>query len=229
MSPKPSNGSVVMAIAGGLIEARELLNRLDAAAGDGDLGLTAARAAEALIESAPDLDGLDGAGALKSIGMTLVRRAPSTGGTLIAFALLAAARVDDNAESGVEGSAAAMLEAARDEIATRGKVQVGGRTMLDALTPAATAFRTAADRGEPIATCVTDAARAADEGARSTIHMEATTGRAGWLADRARGHEDAGARLIAIVFASAATAASATAAAASDVAAPPTAPGLDEL
>jgi hypothetical protein len=59
--------------------------------------------------------------------------------------------------------------------------------------------------------------------------MEATTGRAGWLADRARGHEDAGARLIAIVFASAATAASATAAAASHVAARPTAPGLDEL
>jgi hypothetical protein len=36
--------------------------------------------------------------------------------------------------------------------------------------------------------------------------MEATTGRAGWLADRARGHEDAGARLAAIVLEAAAAA-----------------------
>jgi hypothetical protein len=34
--------------------------------------------------------------------------------------------------------------------------------------------------------------------------MTATVGRAGWLADRARGHEDAGARLIALAFAAAA-------------------------
>jgi hypothetical protein len=30
--------------------------------------------------------------------------------------------------------------------------------------------------------------------------MAATIGRAGWLAERAKGHEDAGARLIALIF-----------------------------
>jgi hypothetical protein len=34
--------------------------------------------------------------------------------------------------------------------------------------------------------------------------MRAKVGRAGWLADRSEGHEDAGAHLVAVMFASAA-------------------------
>jgi dihydroxyacetone kinase len=50
-----------------------------------------------------------------------------------------------------------------------------------------------------------DAATAADAGARATASMAAKVGRAGWLAERAAGHEDAGARLIAVAFAAAAS------------------------
>jgi len=208
MSRAPSIAAVVVAVAGRLTDSRDLLNRLDAAAGDGDLGLTAGRAADALLELAPTLDGLPAADALKAIGITLSRRAPSTGGTLIAFALLAAARVESRAGQTETAAAADMIEAARDQVSTRGKVAPGDRTMLDALDPAALAFRAAADRGEPFASCLAVAAAAADAGASSTVHMEATTGRAGWLADRARGNEDAGARLIAVIFSAADSAAS---------------------
>ena len=100
---------------------------------------------------------------------------------------------------------ASLLEAGRDEIARRGKVATGDRTMLDAVAPAAAAFREAADAGATIVACLAAAAAAAGDGATSTISMEATTGRAGWLADRARGNEDAGARLIAVVFEALAT------------------------
>ena len=206
MSQEPSIGDVVVAVAGGLTDARDLLNRLDGVAGDGDLGLTASRAAEALVELAPTLAGLPASDALKAIGMTLARRSPSTGGTLIAFACLAAARVEPVADQSPVAAAAGLLEAARDEIARRGKVQPGDRTMLDALAPAAAAFREGADAGSDVAACLAAAAAAADGGATSTIDMDATTGRAGWLADRARGHEDAGARLIAVIFAAAASA-----------------------
>ena len=98
MSHVPSIGDVVVAVAGGLSDARDLLNRLDGVAGDGDLGLTASRAAEALVELAPTLAGLPASEALKAIGMALARRSPSTGGTLIAFACLAAARVEPVAD-----------------------------------------------------------------------------------------------------------------------------------
>ena len=45
---------------------------------------------------------------------------------------------------------------------------------------------------------------AADEGAEATATMAAKVGRAGWLADRAAGHEDAGARLVAMALRAAA-------------------------
>jgi phosphoenolpyruvate---glycerone phosphotransferase subunit DhaL len=201
----PSVGGVVTAIAAALVDARDSLNELDGAAGDGDLGLTAGRAAEALVEIAPTLDAQEPAAAARAIGMALARRAPSTGGTLIAFACLAAGKVDARDATGLT-LLATLLEAARDEVATRGKVAVGDRTMLDALAPAVTAIRQAADAGGAVADALMSAASAADTGATATAEMAATTGRAGWLADRARGHEDAGARLVAIVFDAAATA-----------------------
>ena len=200
MSRPPSIGEVVVAVAGGLTEARDLLNRLDGVAGDGDLGLTAGRAAEALVELAPSLDGLSAAEALKSVGMTLAKRAPSTGGTLIAFACLAAARVEPDEGQPAAAAIADRLDAAAGEIARRGKVGPGDRTMLDALAPAAAAFRAAAAAGSAVAACLAAAAAAADAGSTSTVAMEPTTGRAAWLADRARGHEDAGARLVAIIL-----------------------------
>jgi phosphoenolpyruvate---glycerone phosphotransferase subunit DhaL len=203
-----SVGDVVAAIAAALVDARDDLNVLDGAAGDGDLGLTAGRAAEALVEIAPTLDAQEPTAAARAIGMALARRAPSTGGTLIAFACLAAAKVDPAGTTGASGLPllALMLEAARDEVASRGKVAAGDRTMLDALAPAVAAIREAADRGVAIDVALAGAAAAAEAGATATAGMAATTGRAGWLADRALGHEDAGAHLVAIVFGAAAAA-----------------------
>jgi phosphoenolpyruvate---glycerone phosphotransferase subunit DhaL len=197
----PSVGEVLLTIAAALRDSRDELNRLDGVAGDGDLGLTAGRAADALEELAPTLPD-DPTAAARAIGMALARKAPSTGGTLIAFACLAAGKVELPAGSGGLAGAAALLDAARDEVARRGKVAPGDRTMLDALGPAVDALRASVAAGEADpAAAFASVARAADDGARATEAMEATTGRAGWLADRARGHEDAGARLVAIVFA----------------------------
>jgi dihydroxyacetone kinase len=76
--------------------------------------------------------------------------------------------------------------------------------MLDALRPAADALAGAAANDADIPAAVAAAASAADQGARATASMAAKVGRAGWLADRAAGHEDAGARLVALAFAAAA-------------------------
>jgi phosphoenolpyruvate---glycerone phosphotransferase subunit DhaL len=201
MTREPSIRDVVLAVVAALSESRELLNRLDGVAGDGDLGVTAGRAAEALTELAPTLAESTAAEALKAVGMTLARRAPSTGGTLLAFACLAAGKVEPGVDPDVRRAVADHLAAARDEVARRGKVTPGDRTMLDALDPAVVAFGIAVDGDRDLGSCLAAAAAAADAGATATTGMEPTTGRAGWLADRARGHEDAGARLVAIVFA----------------------------
>jgi len=100
----------------------------------------------------------------------------------------------------------AYLEAAATSIAMRGKVERGGRTMLDALDPAAEALRVAARRGASPDETAEAAARAAEAGAVATAAMAPTVGRAAWLADRARGHEDAGARFVAMAMEAAAAA-----------------------
>ncbi|MEA2675639.1 MAG: hypothetical protein QOI92_2831 [Chloroflexota bacterium] len=204
----PSAGlvSIVRAIATDLLDRKDELNRLDGVAGDGDLGLTMTTAANALLELAPSLDALQEADAIRRCGTEIARRAPSTGGTLIAFALMATAKANVAPDAPPLDRAAAYLDAAAASVAQRGHVEPGDRTMLDALRPAADAIREAADTGTDPATALRKAATASDAGARGTAAMAAKVGRAGWLADRAAGHEDAGARLIAVIFGAAARA-----------------------
>jgi len=204
MSGGAGVAGLVVALANELLEARDELNRLDGVAGDGDLGLTVTNAARALIELAPSLDELSEADAIRRCGTEIARKAPSTGGTLIAFALMAAAKAPIEPEASAAARAAAYLEAAAATVAQRGQVAPGDRTMLDALAPAAAAVRRVADAGGDAQAAAREAASAAGEGARSTASMNAKVGRAGWLAERAAGHEDAGARLVAMAFAAAA-------------------------
>lgn len=196
--------ALLSSVATELLDHRDELNRLDGVAGDGDLGLTVTTACRALLELAPALAGLPEAEAIRKAGMEIARKAPSTGGTLLAFALMAAAKAPVEPDAPGLVRAAAYLEAATASIAQRGQVGPGDRTMLDALGPAATALRAALDAGEAPSEAAREAASAADEGAHATATMPAKVGRAGWLAERAAGNEDAGARLVALALAAAA-------------------------
>ena len=195
--------SLVVATARDVAGHAGLLNRLDGLAGDGDLGITASHAADALESVAVAAAAMQPGAALRRLGRALASGAPSTGGTLIAFAFMAAGGAD-LPDADVGARAIAALEAARDAIAQRGDVAVGDRTMLDALSPAADAFHIALSEGASIPEGATAAAAAAEAGAQATTGMEPKVGRAGWLKDRARGNEDPGARLVALAFAAAA-------------------------
>lgn len=200
---EPSRGlaDLVLAVASELLGHRDELNRLDGVAGDGDLGLTVSSAARALIDLAPTLAPLPEADAIRRCGTEIARRAPSTGGTLIAFALMAAAKAGVDPDAAAIDRAAGYVAAAADSVAQRGQVAPGDRTMLDALQPASDALRAAVGQGDDSASAARDAAGAAEAGAGATAGMAARVGRAGWLADRAAGHEDAGARLVALAMA----------------------------
>jgi dihydroxyacetone kinase len=197
---------LIRVVAADLLERKDELNRLDGVAGDGDLGLTVTTGARALLDLAASLETMPEADAIRRCGTEIARRAPSTGGTLIACGLLAAAKAAVDPAAGGVARAAAYLEAAADSIAQRGQVAPGDRTMLDALGPAADAMRAATDGGDDAGIALEKAARAADAGAKATATMVAKVGRAGWLADRAAGHEDAGARLVAMAVDAAARA-----------------------
>lgn len=179
------------------------LNELDGWAGDGDLGVTVSTAAGVVLGLLPRLGEATVQGVLAQCGMAVAREAPSTAGTLIAAGLLRAAQAASEAK-GDAATLARLLEAGQAGIADLGRAEPGSKTMLDALGPATDAASEAATRGESLASAVEAAAAAADMGAKATASMQPRHGRAGWLAQRSIGHEDGGARLVAIVLAAAA-------------------------
>jgi dihydroxyacetone kinase-like protein len=180
------------------------LNALDGKAGDGDLGVTMSTAARVVTELLRDADGQSPADLFRASGAAIAREAPSTCGTLVATGLLRASKAVAESDAADATTLARALDAARKGIATRGQAEPGSKTMLDALAPAAAAAAAEAERGGDVQTALRAAADAADAGAKATVSMVPRHGRAGWLADRSAGHEDAGARLVAIVLAAAA-------------------------
>jgi dihydroxyacetone kinase-like protein len=82
------------------------------------------------------------------------------------------------------------LGVAVDAVKTRGKSDVGQKTMLDVLAP----IRDALAAGEePVA--------AANRAAEATIPMRAVRGRASFLGERSIGHMDPGARSSTLIIA----------------------------
>lgn len=178
-----------------LAAAEAQLTELDAAAGDGDLGLSMTRAASA-IRAMPASDWATPPAALKHLAAALGRAIAGSSGPFYATALVRAARGLPDDPGPQEWADA--LDAAAAAIAELGGARPGDRTMLDALVPAAMAFRTALDAGKPPAAAWTDALGAAREGAAATAQMYPRVGRAAYLGDRALGHPDAGAVAVTI-------------------------------
>lgn len=197
---------VMAAVAADMAARHDELNRLDAAAGDGDLGNTvtiAAQAVRAAVDASADADP---ATLLRRCGTDVATAAPSTTGTLTARGMLGAAQAISTADSQSPvrllylGFAAALAA-----IQGAGKAAPGDKTMIDALAPAVAALSEHADAHAPLSDALAAAAGAAALGAEQTKDMTAKAGRARWLAERSHGAEDAGARLVALVLESAAS------------------------
>ncbi|SFK52288.1 dihydroxyacetone kinase family protein [Falsiroseomonas stagni] len=182
----------VLAVATALEGAEARLTALDAATGDGDLGLSLARGAAAL-RALPDGAFADAPTVLTAMAAALRRAIAGSSGPFYATALLRAARALPAQPAPADWAAA--LEAAVEAISGLGGARPGDRTMLDALHPAALAFRAALPGGG--AAALAAAARAAEAGAAATAAMRPRLGRASYLGDRALGHTDAGAAAIA--------------------------------
>ena len=122
-APGPSAGlaDLLAGVATALAGHRDVLNRLDGVAGDGDLGVTVSQAAEAIIAIVPEIRDLPVADAIRTVGSELARKAPSTSGTLVAFAFLAAGRVGEIDADASGARAIPYLEAPRRRLLREGR------------------------------------------------------------------------------------------------------------
>ncbi len=124
---------------------RDDLSKLDSAIGDGDHGMTIARAmgiAEKVIEESEkkELKGL-----LKDVGWGVMGVDGGATGPLLGSFLMGLSNGIDELETIDCPTLAAMFEAGLAGVRRQSKAQIGDKTMMDALLPAVDAFRQAAD------------------------------------------------------------------------------------
>ncbi|CRK59002.1 Phosphoenolpyruvate-dihydroxyacetone phosphotransferase, ADP-binding subunit DhaL [Alloactinosynnema sp. L-07] len=181
--------AAVRAAAAVITEYRDELVRLDQAIGDGDHGENLKRGfgfvVAALDQSTPDTP----AGVLKLVATTLISKVGGAAGPLYGTAFLRASTAVGAAPELTPELVAAALRAGLEGVVARGKAEVGDKTMVDALAPAADAAQ-----GDTVAAVLAAAAKAAEAGAEATVPLVARKGRASYLGERSAGHLDPGAR-----------------------------------
>ncbi len=192
MDATQATRAVLEEMAAAMEENRRQLTKLDSEIGDGDHGNNMHRGFQAALERLDGADPSTPADVLKAVSMALISKVGGAAGPLYGTAFLRASTALGSEEEVSAEDAAGALEAALGGIKQRGKAEVGDKTIVDALEPAAEAAKEVAGEGS-VAAVFRAAADAAEEGAESTVPMTARRGRASYLGARAQGHKDPGA------------------------------------
>ena len=170
------------------------LTRLDSAIGDGDHGTNMNRGYKAAVQR---LDGLEGdqdfGSVFKAIGMALIGKVGGASGPLYGSLFLGMGKELGDATEVEDQRLAAALRAGYDSVVARGKAQLEDKTMLDAWHPALEALDADLAEGKELGPALDEAAEAAAAGMKATIPMIARKGRASYLGERSRDHQDPGA------------------------------------
>nr|WP_044291256.1 dihydroxyacetone kinase subunit DhaL [Rivularia sp. PCC 7116] len=172
---------------------KDYLTELDAAIGDADHGINMQRGFKKVIEKLPTVADKDIGTILKTVSMTLISSIGGASGPLYGtFFLRASTAVAGKQELDAE-NILELLKTGLDGIIARGKTQLGDKTMVDSLHPAVMAFEQAINDGADVKNAVEKAVAAAEQGMKETIPMVAKKGRASYLGERSKGHQDPGA------------------------------------
>jgi dihydroxyacetone kinase-like protein len=170
-------------------EHRQELVALDTAIGDGDHGTNMDRGMRKALEKLESQEQADAGAVLKTVAMALVSNVGGAAGPLYGTLLLqmgtALAGKDD---IDLETYAGAWRKGMQG-VQARGKAELGDKTMLDALAPGVEALEKAPDLDSGLR----EALSAAEAGMQDTIPLVARKGRASYLGERSKDHQDPGA------------------------------------
>jgi dihydroxyacetone kinase-like protein len=167
------------------------LRDLDAALGDGDLGITVQSGSAAVVKA---LGALPEEATLNEIMLAAAKAFstanPSTFAALVGGGLLVAAKTVKDKDAIGRDEALAIGQAVAARIIERGKSQVGDKTVLDALVPSLDVL--AASQGSATDTLDAMIGKASEQ-VSATATLQSKKGRAAWVQERSIGHADPGA------------------------------------
>ena len=165
----------------------DTLNAADGKLGDGDLGITMTRGMAEIAAVRDDLPEDLGLAMLKC-SQAFTKSSGSSYGTLMALGMMAIAK-QIKGQTAVEPSElTALVAVVRDQIQTRGKAEIGGKTVIDSLDAIAKQMSGMTDL-EDIRTA---AVVAVDEALAAFRDKPATMGRARMFGEKSIGLDDPG-------------------------------------
>lgn len=183
-----------------LNQEKEYLTELDAAMGDGDLGLTMTNGFKTIYDELDNIDSEDMGTIFMKLGMKMNSTVASTMGTLMSICLIKGAKEVKGIKAiGIEESVKMGIAAVKG-VSERGKAKVGDRTMLDSLSPAVDALEAALKEKSTLTEAFTKAFDAAQRGVEKTKQLKPVFGRAAYYRDKPLGTPDSGAVAIMYVF-----------------------------
>jgi dihydroxyacetone kinase-like protein len=180
-------------IAKAVEEHKDYLTELDSAIGDADHGINLNRGFSKAWEKVNAGSYADVGGVFRDVAMSMMSSVGGASGPLYGTLFM---KMSAKLAGKSEADASLFAESLRDGLAgivALGKAQVGDKTMVDALTPAADALSAEAASGADLISALKRTLEAAEEGMKSTIPLVARKGRASYLGERSAGHQDPGA------------------------------------
>ncbi|MGY4687820.1 dihydroxyacetone kinase subunit DhaL [Petrotoga sp. DB-2] len=183
---------IFIKIADVLIENKNYLTELDAAIGDADHGINMARGFKKVKEKIEDDSFKNNSDLVKTVAMTLISTVGGASGPLYGTAFLNISKIIPDSDFDID-SFIKIGETIIEGIQKLGKAQQGEKTMLDTIIPAVNALRESKVKGLSLERALEECKKAAEEGMKATIPLLATKGRASYLGERSKGHQDPGA------------------------------------
>ncbi|MBD2356191.1 dihydroxyacetone kinase subunit L [Tolypothrix sp. FACHB-123] len=172
---------------------KEYLTELDAAIGDADHGINMERGFKKAIAQLPTVADKDIGSIFKAVSMTLISTVGGASGPLYGTWFLRASTEVTGRQELTEQDLLKLFQSGLNGVLARGKAQLGDKTMIDVLSPAAIAFEKVVAEGGDTVTALQQAVAAAEQGMQDTTPMLAKKGRASYLGERSIGHQDPGA------------------------------------
>jgi dihydroxyacetone kinase-like protein len=179
--------SAAVAVSNVAAAARDELNSQDGKLGDGDLGITVANGFAAVAEDAAGL-GDDLGQAFLGCSKAFQRVSSSSFGTLVATAFMSAAKASKGRTEVDWSEVPGIIAGARDAMLSRGRGELGAKSVLDSLDAIARATAGLAEPAAILAAADGAASAALDEFRDKPNRL----GRARMFGDKSRGVDDPG-------------------------------------
>jgi dihydroxyacetone kinase-like protein len=187
-------------LASAIILSKERLDVLDAACGDGDLGVGMHIGFSSVKGAVEQKANGDIGDLLDTAGRALLSSVGGASGALFGTLFIEMGKAAGHkSEIGLK-DLSNMFGRSLEKIRQRGGAQLGDKTLIDALGPAVLSLNAAQQRDLDLEMALHGAYEAASAGAESTKNLVAKQGKARYLGDQTLGHLDPGAEMIRIMF-----------------------------